>query len=142
MRKLRKLQNIFAKYRKFRSKTSSRKYGEKEAKSIAFSGFSTVFALPVVRVHLPLRRVVRILRNIAKYCESLSFSQDFCKVLQSISLGFQLRKTYFHSFSHIFAVFAAHATELVHLLSRPCFFSSCAKVIQCLWKASGTSDLS
>ena len=57
----------------------------------------------------PLRRVVKILRNFAKYCKSLTFSQDFRNVFaKCFFLGVY---TYFRSFSHVFAVFAAHATE-------------------------------
>ena len=53
---------------------------ESTAKTIVFCWFSTVFAQLVVGVITPLRRVVRKLRNFAKYCESLSFSQGFRKV--------------------------------------------------------------
>ena len=79
-----KSESLFAKCCTFCSKTSSRKYGEKQAKSIAFRGFSTVFTLPVEGVHLPLRQAVRKLWSFAKYCESLSFSQGFCKVFAKL----------------------------------------------------------
>ena len=85
---------------------------ESTAKTIVFCGFSTVFAQPVVGVITPLRRVVRKLRNLAKYCEGLSFSQDFRKVFAKFFFRVSIAKhTYFRSFSHVFAVFAAHATE-------------------------------
>ena len=41
-------------------KTSSQKYREKHAETIAFRGFLTVFSLPVIGVHSPLRRVVHL----------------------------------------------------------------------------------
>ena len=47
------MQIVFAKYVAIRSKTFSRMYSKKHAKSIAFRGFSTVFALSVVGVHSP-----------------------------------------------------------------------------------------
>ena len=116
---------------------------ESTAKTIVFCWFSTVFAQPVVGVITPLRRVVRKLRNLAKYCEGLSFSQDFRKVFAKFFFRVSIAKhTYFRSFSHVFAVFAAHATEWFHVLSRPCFFSSCAKGLNFSGKHRRSSDLS
>ena len=128
------MRNIFAKYRAFRSKSSSQKYGENHRLLRIFDSFWTTRRrgnyTTSQRGNYTHTTVVRKLRNLAKYCESLSFSQGFCKVFVKFILRVSIAKhTYFRSFSHVFAV---------HVLSRPCFFSSCAKVFEFLWKASET----
>ena len=106
--------------------------GEKYAKRIVCLGFLTV--LPVVGVHLPLRQVVWILRNFAKYCESLLLA----KFLQKTKLGVLLLNTHtftrfrnFHSPCNWMIPCAAQALLFQQLLSQS---------FQFLCKVSGTSS--
>ena len=52
-----------------------------------------------------LRRVVRILRILAKYCKSLSFSQRFCKVLALFATFFVRDSIAIYMYSQLFAHF-------------------------------------
>ena len=103
---------------------SLQKYGENHAKSIAFGGISTIFALPVVGGNTCCRGKFPLTTgsaNTEEICELLrrflqcffkgvllwnthsQFFAVFCSFSQHIF-------TVFHSFSHVASVFAAQAT--------------------------------
>ena len=109
------MQIIFAKYSAFRSKTSSRKYGKKYAKSIAFRWFWTVFALQVVG---EIGGNPPSTGSAKKFAEILRKFRLFAKILQGFCKVFLL----FYCETHIFAAFLS-------------FRSPCDWTIQCAAKA-------
>ena len=121
---------ISAKYYAFRSKTFLCK---SMAKCIAFRGFWLYLHYPQYggSAASPLRRIVQILRNFAKYWWSSSFRKLFARFSQSF-LGVLLQKTWiFAAFRQVLAPFLSFrspAAERFHVLPRPCVFSSCTKV--------------
>ena len=122
-----KVRIISSKCRAFRSKTSSRRYGEMHSISRSFDRIRTTlrrgdFPPTEGSAISPLRRVVRILKNFAKYCESSSFSRGFREVFARFSRGFfegfHCEK---HTFSQIFALLfsfrsAAQCSQHSHFL--------------------------
>ena len=95
---------IFEKYRAFRSKPSCWKYYKNHAKSITFCGFLTLFGLPVVE------------GNTEEFCEIFRKFKLLAIISQVLHWGSIATHIYFSSFSHVYSVFGADATELYHVL--------------------------
>ena len=112
------------------AKPPSKSTAKNKRKALHFWNFysicTTLYRREFHRRNSPLLRVVRILQNFSKYCESFSIQQRFARFCK-VFYGVLLQNTYFCSFSYNFSVLAAHVTEWFNVLPRPCF-PSCTKV--------------